>query len=169
MVWAESTFNWPYDGTVFSYPEKRGGPSNSLGAIGDIAGWKTYRNEEYGFEVKYPGDWIIVQHKQEPKTVLEFKYKVYKTDTDLSTSQRIIMAPENQHLAILNFYKQHSASRPTKKIIGEDIEAENYYACGEVCINVLIFSSGTSFFAWENWGTEENKFDQILSTFRFIE
>ena len=24
----------------------------------DISDWKTYRNEEYGFEFRYPGDWI---------------------------------------------------------------------------------------------------------------
>ena len=25
----------------------------------DISDWKTYRNEEYGFEFKYPGDWNL--------------------------------------------------------------------------------------------------------------
>ena len=25
----------------------------------DIAGWKTYKNDEYGFELGYPGDWVI--------------------------------------------------------------------------------------------------------------
>jgi len=25
----------------------------------DTADWKTYRNEEYGFEFKYPGEWVL--------------------------------------------------------------------------------------------------------------
>ena len=34
-------------------------PSTTLGTVGDIANWKTYRNEEYGFEFRYPQNWVL--------------------------------------------------------------------------------------------------------------
>ena len=65
-AWAKATLNWPFDKVFYPYPEKhrnnaaqpppslRGGEAKL-----DIADWKTYRNEEYGFEFRYPPNWKL--------------------------------------------------------------------------------------------------------------
>jgi len=53
----------------FDFPVNTMSPVNN-----DIEGWQTYRNEEYGFEFKYPEDWSVV--REDPFQTNERSYSV---------------------------------------------------------------------------------------------
>jgi len=45
----------------------------------DTSDWETYRNEEYGFEVKYPQDWILTSTKTLPPHALSITISKNRT------------------------------------------------------------------------------------------
>ena len=51
LVWAKAHEAWPYDNET---PQTLETPKNDSNSALDMARWKTYRNEEYGFGFKYP-------------------------------------------------------------------------------------------------------------------
>ena len=53
---------WQY----FGIPEEGEKISEEITLEDETADWKTYRNEEYGFEMKYPKSWYVYTPKQEP-------------------------------------------------------------------------------------------------------
>jgi hypothetical protein len=60
----------------------------------ETADWKTYRNEEYGFEIKYPEDWEIYQGPMAPKPVIAFEGVKYAGLFKIE----IVEAPEEKEL-----------------------------------------------------------------------
>lgn len=51
---------------LFTFPQRGGSKISEQSRI-DISLWKTYRNEKYGFEVKYPNDWKVLTGMQSGK------------------------------------------------------------------------------------------------------
>jgi hypothetical protein len=60
----------------------------------ETANWKIYKNEEYGFEIKYPEDWEIYQGPMAPKPVIAFEGVKYAGLFKIE----IVEAPEEKEL-----------------------------------------------------------------------
>jgi hypothetical protein len=57
-VWFISTYLYAYDDTEYAYiPSTRRASASQIATSTDMTNWQTYRNEEYGFEFKYPDNW----------------------------------------------------------------------------------------------------------------
>jgi len=48
----------------------------------DMSGWQTYRNEEYGFEFRYPGDWKINLYKES---------NWFRAEIDTTSNEKVVL------------------------------------------------------------------------------
>ncbi|MFA5990683.1 MAG: hypothetical protein WC794_00345 [Candidatus Doudnabacteria bacterium] len=62
-VWSNQYRQKIYEETVSSLPkhEVRASENQKVG-VSDIANWKTYKNDQYGFELKYPESWDKIEN-----------------------------------------------------------------------------------------------------------
>jgi hypothetical protein len=121
----------------------------------ETANWQTYKNEEYEFEIKYPGDWKVAENIFALKPSLVFCPANLATDPDPEVICKLktgATKPQYEEGMIYLFNYDKSVSEPNNPayhFLGLNSQGDHYYLY-HIGNNELILS-------------------QMLSTFRFVE
>jgi hypothetical protein len=151
----------------------------------ETAGWKTYTNTEYGFEIKYNPSYITLVPPSGTQTTLGFNIAIgnYSTsEPKVPSSYYQITVARN--IASLNdlkntrlnsgpsIYSSFTSSNTTLK--GHDAISMQYYSnagSGHYVHEIGIINNNTAYLI-SLWSMDKNQdeaeFNQMLSTFQFI-
>ncbi len=133
----------------------------------ETADWKTYRNEEYGFEVKYPN--------QENYTIEDYpKDTIIFGDANIQAKHIIISQPHPGNRIhvyitadknIIDFLQQDGAFE--EKTINNNKFYE-FYATGMGNGYGYMTQKDSNYYIFESvWGPENEDFETIVKTFKF--
>ncbi|MBI3231820.1 MAG: hypothetical protein HYZ51_01930 [Candidatus Doudnabacteria bacterium] len=150
-------------------------PSTTLGTVGDIANWKTYRNEEYGFEFRYPGSFYYTEFKQrypdyfDLLAISDENISMIDEPLDLDGIKKTLtFRIENQNE--LENWPDDFVSDMFDKI--EKITINGYQALkieqkGRSS-NIYVFQGNGKLISLWIWPPYEPIFEKVVSTFKFI-
>jgi len=141
---------------------------------GDMEGWETYVNEEYGFSFKYPSDWFEYQDEQHINYGTTAFFKVATTPLYSQGghmgNELVTLYVKDSLLSLEDYGKELAKMQNITEFFPLEIGGQpaveyydEYYSNSRYVVNNnnnflhIIFHNSTS-----------NTIDQILSTFEFV-
>lgn len=140
----------------------------------DISDWKTYRNEKYGYEIKYPNDWDINSADLSSIQYLDSKYKDFYESP--FTNPLSIDTIEENNKNIEGWISGKAEDRvgfPYQKL--EEItvaETKTFLLSDPITIGnnvetVFVLKNNNAYKISAPIGESDKQFKKILSTFEF--
>ena len=137
-------------------------PMSSKQGAGNISDWKTYRNDNFGFEIQYPPHWKEKIRDGDGEIILAFVEPPGEAEI-LS----IIVTPSNPDKLPIEVLMAPLVSLGQKF---ENLMVDNIPALKDKNGSLLIAKDGNVFYIDNGFGVNasENLFDEVILTLKFI-
>ena len=115
----------------------------------DTADWKTYANADYGFEIQYPGEWMV----QENTKSLEYSLIFCLDNENGCTGKRMNEENKNEDGPIYLFTSKKGNEKPSNlsnHYLGTDSKGTDYYLFNEFSKNEFLSNEMISTFKFTN-------------------
>ena len=162
-------FEQTEDATVFNYNQE----SSTKGISDDESGHKVYRNEKYGYEVKYPRDWLGGETRHDTDQAI---FSSTKCDGDCGRGVIIVQVHENTFgISAIEWWEEQDKIDKSRYIYEGETEIDGivgYLYDEDVDTldagNFVVFAKEDKIFKIYKVPGYKPVFNEFIKTFRFI-